>query len=221
MQIKNDISIRSIQHYLYCAHRWGLIEIGKVWAENYFVTKANLIHQNVHEKSIYAKRGKKVFSAVSVYHDEYGLFGIVDCLEGSPSANGVKLIGEEERYHLCIVEYKPTKPKNKLYYHEDMMQVFAQKICVDYVFHCDCDAVLYYADVRQRIQLPLRENYTVYEQELGKILKEMEGFLELGNIPPVKKGQNCNGCSLKDVCMPSKKSFQRIRRQVTEMSDDD
>ena len=68
MQIKNDISIRSIQHYLYCAHRWGLIEIGKVWAENYFVTKANLIHQNVHEKSIYAKRGKKVFSAVSVYH---------------------------------------------------------------------------------------------------------------------------------------------------------
>jgi len=133
----------------------------------------------------------------------------------------VKLIGEEERYHLCIVEYKPTKPKNKLYYHEDMMQVFAQKICVDYVFHCDCDAVLYYADVRQRIQLPLRENYTVYEQELGKILKEMEGFLELGNIPPVKKGQNCNGCSLKDVCMPSKKSFQRIRRQVTEMSDDD
>ena len=145
MQIKNDISIRSIQHYLYCAHRWGLIEIGKVWAENYFVTKANLIHQNVHEKSIYAKRGKKVFSAVSVYHDDYGLFGIVDCLEGSPSANGVKLIGEEERYHLCIVEYKPTKPKNKLYYHEDVMQVFAQKICVDYVFHCDCDAVLYYA----------------------------------------------------------------------------
>ena len=49
----------------------------------------------------------------------------------------------------------------------------------------------------------------------------MAGFLELGNIPPVKKGQNCNGCSLKDVCMPSKKSFQSIRRQVTEMSDDD
>lgn len=97
------------------------------------------------------KTRQKVFSAVSVYHDDYGLFGIVDCLEGSPSANGVKLIGEEERYHLCIVEYKPTKPKNKLYYHEDMMQVFAQKICVDYVFHCDCDAVLYYADVRQRI----------------------------------------------------------------------
>ena len=69
--------------------------------------------------------------------------------------------------------------------------------------------------------MPLRENYTVYEQELKKILKEMAGFLELGNIPPVKKGQNCNGCSLKDVCMPSKKSFQSIRRQVTEMSDDD
>lgn len=62
MQIKNDYSIRSIQHYLYCAHRWGLIEIGKVWAENYFVTKANLLHQKVHETNRYTKRGKKVLT---------------------------------------------------------------------------------------------------------------------------------------------------------------
>lgn len=33
-----EISIRSLQHFLYCPHRWGLLEIGKVWAENYFVT---------------------------------------------------------------------------------------------------------------------------------------------------------------------------------------
>ena len=31
---------------------------------------------------------------------------------------------------------------------DDLMQVFAQKICVDYVFGCDCDGVIYYADVK-------------------------------------------------------------------------
>ena len=28
-----EITIRSIQHYLYCPHRWGLLEIDKAWAE--------------------------------------------------------------------------------------------------------------------------------------------------------------------------------------------
>lgn len=219
MQIKNDYSIRSIQHYLYCAHRWGLIEIGKVWAENYFVTKANLLHQKVHETNRYTKRGEKVFSAVSVYHDDYHLFGVVDCLEASPSTQGVRLSGAKERYDLCIVEYKPTKPKQEDFSYEDAMQVFAQKLCVDYVFQCDCEAVLYYADVKQRILLPLRENFAMYDQQLRTILKEMEEYLREGVIPPIKIGQKCNGCSLKDVCMPSKKPLPSIRKQIEEMSE--
>ena len=44
-----EITIRSIQHYMYCPHRWGLIEINKSWGENIFVTKANLLHDRVHD----------------------------------------------------------------------------------------------------------------------------------------------------------------------------
>ena len=40
----NDISIRSLQHYLYCPHRWGLIEIDRAWVENYFVARGNIVH---------------------------------------------------------------------------------------------------------------------------------------------------------------------------------
>lgn len=55
-----EIAIRSIQHYLYCPHRWGLLEIDKAWAENIFVTKANLMHKRVHDpKKNYISRGKK------------------------------------------------------------------------------------------------------------------------------------------------------------------
>lgn len=46
---EESISIRSIQHWLYCRHRWGLLEINCAWAENYYVTKANLLHRRVHE----------------------------------------------------------------------------------------------------------------------------------------------------------------------------
>lgn len=68
------------------------------------------------------------------------MYGVTDCLEMTKDKNGVSIDGSEEKYNICIVEYKPTKPKNKEYHEEDLMQVFAQKICVDYVFGSDCDA---------------------------------------------------------------------------------
>lgn len=178
--INTEITIRSIQHYLYCPHRWGLIEINDCWAENIFVTKANFLHERVHDPDkSYSLRGKKVFTSVPIYNDleQYNLYGVADCIEASKSGTGVLLPGYEDRYKLCIVEYKPSKPKNKEYNHDDLMQVFAQKICVDYLFNCDCDAVLYYADVKKRIPLPLRENFTEYDCELKELLLQIRRYI--------------------------------------------
>lgn len=212
-----EISIRSIQHYMYCPHRWGLLEIDKAWAENAFVTKANLMHNRVHDpERNYIARGKKVYTSVPVYNDldEYNLYGVTDCLEMTEDKNGISINGSTDKYKICIVEYKPTKPKNKEYHAEDLMQVFAQKICVDYVFGCDCEAVLYYADVRKRIKLPLKENYEMYNRELLELLKEMRNNLSRGLIPSIRKGQKCSGCSMKDLCMPSIKKAGNLWTEI-------
>ena len=135
-----EITIRSIQHYMYCPHRWGLLEIDKAWAENVFVTKANLMHERVHDPDRnYTVRGRKVFTSVPVYNDleEYNLYGVMDCLECKESKDGVDAFHDGKKYKLCIVEYKPTKSKQQTHRKDDLMQIFAQKICVDYVFHCD------------------------------------------------------------------------------------
>ena len=141
-----EITIRSIQHYMYCPHRWGLIEINKSWGENIFVTKANLLHDRVHdpEKS-YTGRGKKVYTSVPVYNDDeqYNLYGVTDCIELKKDKTGITIKDDNQRYKLTIVEYKPTKPKEKDYREDDLMQVFAQKLCVDSIFGGDCDGVLY------------------------------------------------------------------------------
>ena len=212
-----EITIRSIQHYLYCPHRWGLLEIDKAWAENIFVTKANLMHERVHDPDkSYTMRGKKVFTSVPVYNDsdQYNLYGITDCLELTKDKYGVAINGSEEKYHICIVEYKPTKPKNVEYREDDLMQVFAQKICVDYVFGCECDGVIYYADVKKRIILPLKENYREYDIRLKNILAEMRRNLADGHIPGIRKGQKCSGCSMKDLCMPSIKPAQDLQAEI-------
>lgn len=217
-----EIAIRSIQHYMYCPHRWGLLEIDRAWAENAFVTKANLMHNRVHDpERNYISRGKKVYTSVPVYNDldEYNLYGVTDCLEITEDKNGISIDGSEEKCNICIVEYKPTKPKNEEYREEDLMQVFAQKICVDFVFGGDCDAVLYYANVKKRIKLPLKENFEVYDRKLIKLLKEMRTNLEQGVIPSIRKEQKCSGCSMKDLCMPSVKKSKDFMTEIRKIQE--
>lgn len=201
---EREISIRSIQHFLYCPHRWGLIEIDRAWEENFFVTKANQVHNRVHDsKQRYTSKNRKIYTSVPVYNDlaEYNLYGVTDCIEK---------IGED----YCIVEYKPTKPKERTYNFDDLMQVFAQKICVDYVFSCDCTAEIYYADVKRRFPLPLKENHLEYDKLLKETLNKMREYLIKGEIPEIQKNQKCNGCSMKDLCMPQLKKMPKVRNQI-------
>ena len=187
MEEPGYIAIRSIQHYLYCPHRWGLMEIDCAWAENYFVVKANLAHERVHSTADRLSRGKKVYTAVNVWNDDWGLYGELDCLEEAAGA-------------WTIVEHKPTQPKSGDHREEDVMQVFAQKLCVDSLFGCDCDAAIYYTDVRRRVPVRFPDDLAT---RLSALLSEMRSFKQQGVIPPVRNGQNCSGCSMKDLCLPT------------------
>ena len=117
-------------------------------------------------------------------------------------------------YKLTIVEYKPTKPKDVEVREDDRMQVFAQKLCVDFVFGGSCEGVIYYADVKKRFDLHLQENFAVYDAKLKTILEEMRGYLNAGKIPAIRKGQKCSGCSMKDLCMPNIKQVKSIQSEI-------
>lgn len=198
-----SVSIRNLQHYLYCPHRWGLINIDCSWAENYYVTKGNIIHSRVHDPdSSYVSRNKKVLTSVTVYNDHLGLYGVVDCIELTRSSKGVSVDGSSEKYQLTIVEYKPGKPANKEYNDDDALQVFAQKLCADEIFHCDSKGVIYYADVKKRVRLPLQENYSIYKNKLTGVLDDIRRFTSQGIIPPIRENQKCGGCSFSDLCIP-------------------
>lgn len=202
-----SINIRMISHFLYCPHRWGLMEIDKAWAENYFVVKADLQHERVHDsKKSYTLRGKKVFTGVKIWNDDYDIFGVTDCIEvADDNVNPAEL---------CIVEYKPTKPKDKDFHETDAIQVFAQKVCVDSVFGCKCSAVIYYADEKKRVALPFDTQYERYNKQLRDLLALMRTYTDNGIIPPIQKGQKCSGCSMKDLCIPKFKKTESVKTRI-------
>lgn len=198
-----SVSIRNLQHYMYCPHRWGLINIDCSWAENYFVTKGNLVHSRVHDPDqSYFERNKRVLTSVPVYHDEIGIYGVTDCIELRKSAGGIKIPGYDGNYQLTIVEYKPRKPEGQDFHEDDALQVFAQKLCVDNIFHCDSRGVIFYADVKKRVSLPLKESYDAYLEELKQILSDIRQYTARGEIPPIRRKQKCSGCSFHDLCIP-------------------
>ena len=87
------------------------------------------------QRKIIFLEGKKFLHQFR-YNDlePYNLYGMTDCMELHENKNGISINGSEKKYQIVVVEYKPTKPKKQEYREDDLMQVFAQKLCIDFVF---------------------------------------------------------------------------------------
>ena len=214
--IGHTVNIRNIQHYMYCPRRYALLEINKDWAENAFVVKANLLHEHVHDGSHeFSDSRKAVRSSVIVYNDEpqYDLYGVTDCVEFIRDRNGVQITGLDGTYKVRIVEYKPKAPKDAPFHESDAIQVFAQKICADYIWKCDSEAFIYYSDKRKRVKLPFDEEFSKYDSILRELLNGMREILDRNMIPEKSKAQKCSGCSISDICFPKKTRYS-VRAQI-------
>ncbi|MCM1578484.1 MAG: CRISPR-associated protein Cas4 [Ruminococcus sp.] len=205
MRKRDTMTIRMVQHYMYCPRRFALLEINRDWAENAFTVNSELLHGHVHDGSHRSSdKNKVVRSSVDIYNDlpEYDLYGVADCIEFIADKNGVEITGLSGKYRVQIVEYKPTAPKGGGFRDTDAIQVFAQKVCADFTFRCSSRAFLYYGDTRRRIELPFDSEYDTYDTMLKRYIKEMNGILESHAVPPRRKGQKCSGCSVADLCFP-------------------
>lgn len=213
------VNIRAIQHYLYCPRRFGLLEINMDWAENAFVVKANIMHERVHSAE-HKFSGRNGFSrsSITLYNDELDIFGVADCIEFEASRNG-EYVFKNKTYHVKIVEYKPTRPKDGSISETDAIQVFAQKLCADHIFNSNCEAYIYYSDVKRRTKLPFDTEYDRYYSLTLQLVQEMREILENGRIPQKLKGQKCSGCSLKDICMP-KNTHVSVKKQIFDEIED-
>ena len=183
---EEPVSIREVQHFAYCPHRWGLIHIGCDWSENAFVNRAKLIHERVDGGKPTALRGSIVERSVQVY-------------DLKPSDHGVFIPKYRERFALTVIEYKPSVPRSEHALFADRMQLLAQKICADRVFGAECSACFYYADTRKHVRIRFEKEDQI---SLAKILRSIADCRREGRIPPPQKSAFCSGCSMKDICLP-------------------
>lgn len=195
----SSIDIRSIQQYLYCAHRWGLITTDCSWAENAFVAKGNLVHQRTDSGETTFSHSKITVRNVKVFHDDLDIYGVADCMELIRDEKGVYVKKYNGYFSVRIVEYKPTAPKSGQERYEDKMQLLAQKLCIDNALGCDSQTYFYYADANKRSQVVFSEDDKSF---LENTVADMKRLFAAHIIPEKKTSQYCSGCSLSDICFP-------------------
>lgn len=197
------IPIRTLQHFLYCPHRWGMLYLEDAWQDNAFTVNAQIVHRRVDGGGLLnSVAGNKTYGDVTVFNDELGIYGKVDCLE---------LRTEKGRACADIIEYKPTMPKTAPSA-ADRLQVYAQYVCVKSMFDGDVRAFVYYADKRRRVRLSFDKQD---DELLRSITRQVIELSEKGIVPKPEKSDKCNGCSLYDRCMPRLKNID-VKRAIME-----
>lgn len=190
-----------MQHFLYCERRWGLLEINDDWSENHHVAKGMIIHDRVHSgKHKFSNSLKKVVSNISVYNDDLGIYGKIDCLEFNKSENGAFIPELSGNYQVTIIEYKPTFKKKGGIVFADKMQLFMQKLCVDYIWKTNAKSCMYYSNIKKRVEVCFKEDFDSLLETIENTIKSIKYYRQKSILPQKKKGQKCGGCSMKDLC---------------------
>jgi CRISPR-associated exonuclease Cas4 len=198
MENNLDITINSLQHYMYCKRSWGLLIVEGLWSDNYKTVEGNIVHTLVDNPFFDEKRKNvKIVRSLPIYFDELGIHGVADYVEFSDN--------------ITVIEYKNGKPNisNEINY-PDSIQLAAQMMCVDNMFDTKSNGYVFYNTIGRRV--PIINTDKLFF-DVKNAVYEMKQLMSQKKVPQKPLKQNCNNCSLNDLCMPRTtiKMLQRDR----------
>lgn len=200
MEYQEDdyLMISGIQHFEFCRRQWALIHIEQQWAENVHTVVGELMHKKAHDPYVVEKRKEVLITrALPVSSKAMGVSGECDVVEFHKVEEGVKLHGHRGFYEIYPVEYKKGKPKKS---DEDVLQLTAQAMCLEEMFSAriECGSI-FYGETRRREEIFFIDEL---RDRVRAVFQEMHHYYQRKYTPKVKWSKACNGCSMKDICLP-------------------
>ena len=200
MEYQEDdyLMISGIQHFVFCRRQWALIHIEQQWAENVHTVTGELMHKKAHDPYLVEKRKEVLITrALPVSSKLMGVSGECDVVEFHRCEDGISLYGHRGCYTIYPIEYKKGKPKKSS---EDILQLTAQAMCLEEMFstRVGCGAI-FYGETRRREEISFTQEL---QDSVKSIFEEMHQLYRRRYTPKVKWSKACNGCSLKEICLP-------------------
>lgn len=214
MEYKEDdfLMLSGIQHFKFCRRQWALIHIEQQWAENVHTVVGELMHKKAHDPMITEKRKDVLIArALPVSSRSMGISGECDVVEFHKCEDGVSLHGHRGLYEIFPIEYKKGKPKTT---EEDILQLTAQAMCLEEMFSAEIlKGAIFYGETRKREEITFSDEL---RKEVREMFTEMHQYYDRKYTPRVRWNKGCNGCSLKDICLPKLGKAESVKSYMNQ-----
>ena len=197
------IPISALEHYAYCPRQCALIHVEQVWSENLYTMRGRDVHEQVHDDSSHVLAGIRLERSLPIWSRYLNLIGKADLVE----------------FHGNIpypVEYKSGRHRKG---NPETVQLCAQAICLEEMFNVPVEkGALYWHGSRERREIVFAD---VMRRQVEEVTKSVRNMLEYRITPPPVNDKRCEGCSLKESCLPTviadKKRSSKAARELFEI----
>lgn len=199
----NPIMISALEHYAYCPRQCALIHVEQVWSENLYTMRGRDVHEHVHDDSSHEMAGVRLERSLPIWSLRLNLTGQADLVE----------------FHDGIpypVEYKSGRHRKG---NPETIQLCAQALCLEEMFGVSVPkGALFWHGSRERREIVFSDSMRLQVEGVAQQVIEM---LEKRIVPPPVNDKRCEGCSLKESCLPDviadKARNRRAARELFEM----
>lgn len=201
--------ISALNQYLFCPRRCALMHTERIWAENAHTAKGTLLHEHADSSGYEHDKGAKVLRGLTLYSMRYGLTGRADIVEVREVETA---LGRRKGY--TPVEYKKGKRRR---FENDEVQLCAQALCLEEMFSTQIErGYIFHAASKRRHEVTFDAALRV---ETVKTIEAVRALLASKVTPAARLLPRCDGCSLRDVCLPelSDPSLSMAERAANDM----
>ena len=194
------LPLSALNHQLYCERRAYLIHAEGVFVDNEHTALGQLAHAAVDTPGYEHRAGWELLRALPLYSDTLGLSGKADLVEvrRDPATGRVA----EAR----PVEYKKGPARR---WSNDHAQLCAQALCLEEMFGLRIQSGLIF-----HVASALRTE-VVFDDALRALtltaLSNLRSQISNPKAPPAQLKPQCDGCSLRGVCLPEASALRRAR----------
>lgn len=198
----DPIMLSALEHYAYCPRQCALIHVEQAWSENLYTMRGRDVHERVDEISAHDLGGVRFERALPIWCRRLNLTGRADLVE----------FHDDVPYP---VEYKSGSQRRGA---PETLQLCAQAICLEEMFSLSVDkGALYWHGSRERREVVFTD---AMRAEVARVAAAVHEMVEKRFVPPPVNDKRCEGCSLKESCLPAvvaeRQRFHRVAGKLFE-----
>lgn len=181
----DPIMLSALEHYAYCPRQCALIHMEQVWSENLYTMRGRDVHERVDEISAVDVGGVRYERALPIWCRRLNLTGRADLVE----------------FHGDVpypVEYKSGRHRRG---NPETLQLCAQALCLEEMLGVAVPrGAIFWHGSRERREIVFTD---AMREQVVDVAGKTAAMLAGGVLPPPVNDQRCEGCSLREACLPS------------------